>query len=1062
MSDFSQPDDLKHEKGIAAFAVRHMHFTIVAFSALTIVGLVSWSLLPKDLLPASKAPGVQILSFYPGMPVEDMEQEITFPYERYSGQAVGIRSQESRSLTGVSIVRNFFQSDVDIGAAISQTGALVMSVLRKLPPGTQPPLILPFDPMASQPLAIATISGENKTETQLQDIGRYSVINAIQTVPGAMAPTVMGGKLRQAIVYLDPKKLSEKNLSPLRVNEKLQAMNTFVPSGDISIGDFDFSIHSNGMFKELSEIDGFYLRSRNGVSVRVGDVGNAEDAAAIQTNIVTVDGKRQVYVPVYRQLGANSLKVIDDVKASLKNLQVSLNDVTISLVSDQTIFIRRAIDAISLEALIGGALAALMIFVFLGNARATVAVLLTLPISVIGTFAVLHWLGHTLNVMTLGGLALSIGVLVDNAIVVIEVIIQKQKDGMNQRKAALVGAKEVAMPVLASTLATLAVFVPILYLSGIIQTLFTALAISVVAAMGISYFSAMMVIPLYATYFLKVTKETGAGIFAGFRRWFDGVTQTYGRTLHWTLLRSKPVLVGAFALHALLTLALIFTIGTELFPRADSGSFKINIRGKTGYRIQKTAEIENKIEKKLREIIPPSDLKMVISNIGIYYGYSAAFTRNSGSQDAFIDVELSEQRAQSSQHYAKIIREEFKKTFPDVEVSIELGGLLTSALNGGLPSPLDIQIGGPNIETSRGVAESLLPKIKSVNGAVDVRIQQRFDAPTLNVTMDRKKVSTLGLTPDIVVKNVVSAISNSTSYNPSIWIDPKTGIDYLLGVQFREENINSKHELLQVPITSNDQDRAVALRELADVHESVGMTEVNHKNLQPVIDIYLDSQDRDIGSVGRDIQKILEQEKMPVGTWSKIQGEYSEMHSSIQSLGWGFLFAACLVYFILVVQFESFLFPAIIMTNIPLGIVGVIVMLATTRTYFSIQAAIGCIFVIGVSVSHSVLLLEYILEKVKEHGESDEAIVKASMARLRPILMTSLASILGLLPMALGHGQGAEANIPLGRAVIGGQILSTFLNFYLLPCLYRQLAKRRNKKRALHLQPSEASREIAA
>jgi len=1062
MSDSHLPAELNAEKGIAAFAIRHMHFTIVVFAALTIVGLVSWFLLPKDLLPASKAPGVQILSFYPGMPVEDMEQEITFPYERYSGQAVGIRSQESRSLTGVSIVRNFFQSDVDVGAAISQTGALVMSVLRKLPPGTQPPLILPFDPMASQPLAIATISGSNKTETQLQDIGRYSVINAIQTVPGAMAPTVMGGKLRQAIVYLDPQKLSEKNLSPLRVNEKLQEMNTFVPSGDISIGDFDFSIHSNGMFKELSEIDGFYLRSRNGISVRVGDVGNAEDAAAIQTNIVTVDGKRQVYVPIYRQLGANSLEVVDEVKSSLKNLQGTLSDVTISLVSDQTIFIRKAIDAISLEALIGGALAALMILVFLGNARATVAVLLTLPISVIGTFAILHWLGHTLNVMTLGGLALSVGVLVDNAIVVIEVIIQKQMSGMSRRKAALVGTREVAMPVLASTLATLAVFVPILYLNGVIQTLFTALAISVVAAMGISYFSAMMVIPLYATYLLKATQETGKGYLGAFRRWFEGVTQAYGRTLHWTLQRSRPVLLGSFVLHAVLTFGLIFTIGTELFPRADAGSFKINIRGKTGYRIQKTAEIENQVEAKLRTIIPPSDLKMVISNIGIYYGYSAAFTRNSGSQDAFIDVELSEHRAHTSQYYAKMIREEFKTAFPDTEVSIELGGLLTSALNGGLPSPLDVQIGGPNIDASRDIAQSLLPKIKAVTGAVDVRIQQRFDAPTLDIKMDRKKVSNLGLTPDIVVKNVVSAISNSTSYNPNIWIDPKTGVDYLLGVQFREDSINSKKELLDVPITSNDQDRAVALGELAEIHESVGMTEVNHKNLQPVVDIYLDSQDRDIGSVGRDVQKILEQEKMPVGTWSRIQGEYSEMHSSIQSLGWGFLFAACLVYFILVVQFESFSLPAIVMTNIPKGIVGVIVMLALTRTYFSIQAAIGCIFVIGVSVSHSVLLLEYILEKVKEHGENDEAIVKASMARLRPILMTSLASILGLLPMALGLGEGAEANIPLGRAVIGGQLLSTFLNFYLLPCLYRQMAKRRAKKQQLRIQTSERVEQIAA
>jgi len=1036
--DDSSQDNNK--QGIAAFSIRNAHLTIVVFIALFLIGIVSAVLIPKDLLPSSHTPAVQILSFYPGMPAEDIEQEITYPYERYSGQAVGTKSQESRSLTGVSIVRNYFHSNIDLSTAIAQTGSLVMSVLRKLPPGTQPPLILPFDPMASQPLAIATISGPGKTEAELQDVGRYWAINSIQSVSGAMAPTVMGGKLRQANILLDGKKLADLNLSPLRVNEKLQAMNSFVPAGDIILGDIDFQLHSNAMFKELSEVNDFYLRSRNGPAIKVKDVGKAEDGAAIQTNIVTVDGEKQVYVPIYRQLGANSLSVVDEVKGSLKNLQASLHGFKINVVNDQTVFIRKAIEAISVEALIGGGLAALMILLFLGSGRATVAVLLTLPISIIGSIAVLKALGHTLNVMTLGGLALSVGVLVDNAIVVIEVIMAKQNAGLTPREAALAGAKEVAMPVLASTIATLIVFVPVLFLNGIVETLFTALAISVVAALGISYFAAMMMVPLYAHNFLGIVRVSTTGILGWFQKKFDQINQGYGRTLRWTLARSRSILTCSLILHVVVAAGLIFLIGFELFPRADSGSFSINLRGQTGLRVGKTAELAQQVEKKLREIIPPHDLKMIISNVGVFYGYSAAFTRNSGTQDAFLNVELNEDRTHTSQYYAKLIRSTFPSQFPNAEFSIELGGLLSSALNGGLASPIDVQISGRDARKALEIANSILPKIKNVSGAVDVRIQQRFDAPALEMTIDRKKVSDYGLSPDLVVKNLVSAVSNSTSYNQLVWIDPKTGIDYLLGVQYPENSIQTQEQLLSIPVISSDQDRSIPLKSFTTITHSTGPIELNHYNLMPSIDIYLDAQDRDIGSVARDVQKILDQTQMADGYQGSIKGEIAEMQSSIAALGWGFLLAACLVYLILVAQFRSFLMPAIIMTNVPKGIVGVIIMMALTKTYFSIQAAIGCIFVIGVSVSHSVLLLEFILERVKYTAKIEDGIVEAAMARLRPITMTSLASILGLLPMAIGIGHGSEANIPLGRAVIGGQLLSTFLNFYLLPCLYHRIA----------------------
>ncbi len=1032
----------EESKGLAGFSIRNAHLTIVCFIALVLLGSVSAYLIPKDLLPAGHTAAVQILSFYPGMPVENVEQEITFPYERYSGQAVGMKSQDSHSLTGVSIVRNYFQPNTDLSTAIAQTGSLVMSVLRKLPPGTQPPLILPFDPMASQPLAIATIDGENKSEAELQDAGRYLVTNAIQSVPGAMAPTVMGGKLRQANILLDGQKLSEFNLSPLRVTEKLEAMNSFIPAGDVNLGDFNYQLRSNAMFKSLDEINGFYLRSRFGTIIRVKDVARAEDGAARQTNIVTVNGKKQVYIPIYRQLGANSLEVIDSVRSSLQSLEAALRGYKLTVINDQTVFIRKAIDAIALEGVIGGGLAALMIYLFLGSGRATIAVLLTLPISIIGAIAVLKAFGHSLNIMSLGGLALSIGVLVDNAIVVVEVIMAKQQEGLSPKQAALIGAREVAMPVLASTVATLVVFLPVLFLKGVVETLFTSLSLAVIAALSISYYAAMMIVPLYAANFMPNVQIAKDGLLGVFQRFFLRVTIAYGKSLRWTLARSRTILKISLISHAAVAILLLPLIGTELFPRADAGNFSINLRGKTGLRVERMAELSEKVQAKLREVIPPHDLKMLLSNTGVFYGYSAAFTRNSGPQDAFINVELTEDRTHSSQEYARIIRRDFPALFPDTTFSLELGGLLSSALNGGMVSPIDVQVSGLDPRESLKIANRLLPKISALAGAVDMRIQQRFDAPVLEINMDRHKVSNFGLTPDIVVKNLVSAVSNSSSYNQQVWVDPRTGIDYQLGVQYPENTFLNREQILSIPVTSPDQERSIKLKNLVWLSSSTSATEINHNNLAPTIDIYVDSQGRDVGGLSSAIQKLVDEEKLIPGYKVDVRGEISEMKHSMSALAFGFLMAASLIYLILVAQFRSFLMPAIIMTNVPKGIVGVIIVLACTNTYFSIQAAIGCIFVIGVSVSHSVLLLEFILEKVKHSATREDGIIEASMARLRPITMTSLASILGLLPMALGLGHGAEANISLGRAVIGGQLLSTFLNFYLLPCLYHRVTEK--------------------
>ncbi len=619
--------------------------------------------------------------------------------------------------------------------------------------------------MSSVPLALCAVGGEGKTESELQDLGRYYVTNAIQSVPGAMAPTVMGGKLRQAIIYLDRTKLDHFNLSPVSVMDKLNEMNTFIPAGDVKMGDFDYQIIANGLVEKISDMDDFFLRSENGVSVRLKDVGHAEDSQAIQTNVVFIDGKPEVYVPIYRSPGANSLRVIDEVRKSLGVLEKTLSGLKLKVVADQSIFIRKAIESISHEAIIGGGLAALMVLLFLGSLRATFAVLLSLPLSLVGAFACLKMMGQTLNVMTLGGLALSVGVLVDNAIVVIEVIMQKHAEGMSPRNASLAGAREVAMPVLASTIATLIVFFPVFFLEGVVKTLFSALSIAVVAAMVASYFAAMTVIPLFTTHFLKSSEGATKGFFGFIERQVHRVIEGYGRSLGWVLGRRTVILPVSLVLLLAAGGLCIGKIGLELFPRADAGNFQIDLRAKSGLRIEETAELAKKIEAKLREWIPASDLSLIISNAGVYYGFSAAFTPNSGPQDVFFNVELTEGRQHTSQYYAKLIRERLPKEFPDTEFGIELGGLLTSALNGGLRSPIDIQVGGPKHDISHSIAEEIVAEAKMIRGAVDVRVQQRFDAPQIDLTIDRNKARDVGLTPDTIIKNVVSAVSNSSSYS---------------------------------------------------------------------------------------------------------------------------------------------------------------------------------------------------------------------------------------------------------------------------------------------------------
>lgn len=1030
--------------GIAAFSVKNPYLMIVVCIMIVLLGTLGLLSMPKDLLPPSKQPAVQILSLYPGMATPNIETNLTYKFERYTGQAVGIRRQESRSFPGVSVVKNFFdEKSTNQNSVMATTTGLIMSVLRRLPPGAQPPIVLPFDPMGAVPLALVAVGG-NFPANKIYDIAQYYVRRDIQSNPGAVAPTQMGGAEKQVILNLDPAKLRLYNLSASEVMEKISRFNTFIPAGDVKIGKFDQQVYTNGIADSIESLNSFPLRTQEGVHVLLRDVGKATDSNIVQTNVVTIDGKEQVYVPVFRQQGANSLEVVERVREAMKKLEKEIG-AKLDLIADQTVFIRHAISAVGEEALLGGGLAALMVFLFLGNTRAAIAVLLAIPLSALFTFMGLKALGQTVNLMTLGGLALSIGLLVDNAIVAIENIMRhlQEHSHPNRVKTIVNAVQEVTGPIISITLCILVVLVPLLLTSGVINVLFGAIAMTVMLAITGSLIAAATVIPLYASHFLSQAAKAPPRFLQAIQDRVTRLSEKYAALLDKVMRHFWPV-IGSVVILLGLGVLLTQFIGTELFPRADAGNLVVEARFESGLRIEESTKRSLELEKKIRELIPPSDLKMVLANIGVYNGFPAAFSSNAGTNDATLTLELTEHRKQTSQYYAKLLRNELPKLFPQMDLGIQLGGILTSALNGGSKAPIAIQVEGKDFKISHRIAEELLPKIRQIRGAIDVRIQERFDAPGMEVNIDRVKADERGIYADEIVRNVVSSSTGSITYKPSIWVDPKTGIDYFMGVRFPEKEISSREAFAAMPITGHNQPRSVSLKDLAEIKDMKSISEINRVNMKRVITIFLDAQDRDVGSLSSEIEtKILKQTKFPEGYRAEIRGEIESMRDAVVQMGGGFLLSIVLVYLILVVQFRSFILPGIMMITVPLGLVGVAVMLSITHTYFSLQAGIGTIFLIGIAVANGVLLVEFLLHKV-EHDKLplDEGILEGAKARLRPIMMTALASILGLTPMAIGLGKGSEANIPLGRAVIGGQLLSTVLTLFVLPTIFRFVYKR--------------------
>jgi HAE1 family hydrophobic/amphiphilic exporter-1 len=1043
---------------MSSFAIKYPYLIIVLCLMIAIVGVTTLLGMPVDLFPPIHIPVVVVATFYSGMPPEQIETDITGRFERFFTLASGIDHIESRSLPGVSLIKVYFQPGMDPNAALSSISNLAMADLRKLPPGTLPPVVLQFD-ASSLPVCLITLKGQGLNETQLRDLGQYDVRNQVANVPGASVPQPFGGRYRQIMVYVDPLKLQAHQLSVMDVVRAVNDSNLILPAGDVRVGSTDYNLYTNSQLPGTKEINALPLKTLGGASVMVADVGQAQDAQEIQTNIVRVDGQKSVYLPVLKQGGdANTIAVVDGVKKAVAGLTDVPKQLIARVVFDQSVFVKKAIENLIHEGGIGLVLTALMILLFLGSFRATIAVLLSIPLSALAAFMVISAGGGTVNTMVLGGLALVFSRLIDNSVVVLENIFRHLEMGKDPKTAAEIGGKEVAMPVLAATLTTMVVFFPVTFLYGVSRFLFTALAMAVVLSLAASFAVAMTVVPLFCAKLVgrhQADEEVGddfvgsrlGSIAKKFNVYFEKMLHSYDRTLVLSIARPAAT-VGGLSGIFLLSLSLYPLLGVSFFPRTDPGQFAINVKARPGLRIELTEKYVTKIEDEIRQVVSPGELGMIVSNIGVTPGFSSIYTSNSGPHTAYIQVSLKEDHKVGSYEYMDRVRSRLSRDLPEISTYFQSGGLVDAVLNFGLPAPIDVQVSGMNLEKTYQTALDLAGKMRQVKGVNDLLIPQDLDYPALRLDVDRERASLLGLNQKEVVANVITALNSNAMIAPSYWVDPRSGNDYLLTVQYAEDQVKSLSDLKQIPLRAANGTNSTQLDSVVKITPIESPTEVDHYQLRRAFDLYIAPSTEDLGSVTSGIQHILKGTKLPEGVRVDLRGSVQGMNQSFTSFGLGLILSIALVYLILVAQFQSFVDPFIILLAIPPGLTGVIVVLLLTSTTLNVMSLMGVIMMVGIVVSNSILIVEFTRTLRGEGTPMKDAVGKACRVRLRPVLMTSLATILGLLPMAFRLGTGAEAYAPLARAIIGGLLVSVVVTVYLVPAAYLIVHRRETQNPA--------------
>ena len=1033
---------------MSRFAIDNPYFIVVACLIIAVVGVTSVKRMPVDMFPAMNIPVVVVATFYSGMPPEQIETDITSRFERFFTLGSGIEHIESRSLPGVSVIKVYFQPGTNPDSAVTTISNLAMAQLRRLPPGTLPPVVLKFD-ASSLPVCLVTFQGEGLNETALRDLAQFQVRNQIASVPGASVPQPFGGRYRQIMVYADPYKLEAHQISLMDAVRSLNRANLILPAGDVQLGLLDYNIYTNSQLRTVAEINQLPLKTVGQTPVRVADIGNAEDGQQIQTNMVRVDGQRSVYVPIMKQGGdTNTIEVVDGIKQAILHLFDVPKNLVTHVVFDQSVFVKTAIETLVHEGVIGLILTSVMILVFLGNMRATVAVFFSIPLSALAAGIALALGGGSINSMVLGGLALALSRLIDNSVVVLENIYRHLELGESREVAAEIGGREVALPVLASTLTTIVVFFPVTMLYGVSKFLFSALALAVVLSLLASYVVAMSVVPLFCSRFISGHegghaeghaprgRRTPLDLFnAWFNPKFEGFLNFYDSVI--SIVLKAPVAI-LFVLTGIIVVSLFLfpLLDFSFFPRTDPAQFMMNLKLPSGTRIGLTEAEVAKVERLVRETVSKGDLGMIVSNIGSTPDFSAIYTTNSGMHTATVQVSLKEDHKVGSYEYMALVRRRIAREMPEITAYFQSGGLVDAVLSLGMPAPIDVQVSGTNLQQSYDTAMQLAGSIRKIPGVGDIFVPQDINYPALQLDVERTRARELGLTQKEVVGNIITALTSNAMIAPSFWIDPKTGNDYMLTVQYPERQIRNFDDLRAIPVRGKNIAQSTRLDAISDIRAIKSPTEVDHYQLRRVIDIYVQPLGEDLGRIAKAIDQLTDRTTIPTGVRVKLRGLVQGMRESFTSFGIGLTLSVVLLYLILVAQFRSFMDPLLILTAVPPGLTGALLILYLTGTSMNVMSLMGLMILIGMTVSDSILIVEFTRHLRDEGMSVRQAVVTAARVRLRPVLMTSLATIIGLLPMALKIGAGSESYAPLARAVLGGMSVSLMMTVIMVPAAY--------------------------
>ncbi|AEA64014.1 efflux RND transporter permease subunit [Burkholderia gladioli] len=1052
--------------GLVRVALRRPYTFVVLAILILIIGPLAALRTPTDIFPNIRIPVIAVIWQYTGLSPDQMAGRISSPFERTLTTTVNdVEHIEAQSITGFGVIKIFFQPGVDINTANAQVTAVSQTLLRQLPPGTTPPLILNYN-ASTVPIIQLALSGKGLSEQNLADLGLNTLRPALVTVPGAAIPFPFGGKTRQVQLDVDPAALQARGLSAQDVANALAGQNLLTPIGTEKIGDYEYTLNLNDAPGDIRELANLPVKAVNGTTIYMRDIANVHDGSAPQTNIVHVDGNRSVLITVLKNGAASTLAIISGIKQHVEQGKAGWpQNLQIAPIGDQSLFVTAAISGVAREGVIAAVLTSLMILLFLGSWRSTLIIATSIPLAVLGSIITLSALGETLNIMTLGGLALAVGILVDDATVTIENINWHLEQGKQVEPAILDGAAQIVTPAFVSLLCICIVFVPMFFLQGIARFLFVPMAEAVMFAMISSFILSRTLVPTMAKYLLKPHAHAEGGHGAerapsrnplvrfqrGFEARFERARSRYRALLELALAHRKPF-VSVFFGFVLVSFALVPLLGQNFFPSVDAGQIVMHVRAPVGTRVERTAEILARVQQAVRGIIPPAELGTMVDNMGLSSsGINTAYnnTGTIGSQDGDIQITLNEGHGPTAD-YVRRMREELPCRFPGVTFSFPPADIISQILNFGSPAPIDLQVRGNNLAANFDYTNTLLREIRRVPGVVDARIQQSQQSPAFSVDVDRTRAQLLGITERDVTNSLVVNLAGSSQVAPTYWLNPANGISYPIVMQTPQYKLDTLAALQNLPISATGANAAAAgnatqiLGGLATIRRADINSIVSQYNIQPTVEIFATTQDRDLGSVSRDINRIVSAhaKDLPRGSSVALLGQVQTMNAAFGGMLFGLLGAVVLIYLLIVVNFQSWSDPFVIVTALPAAIAGIIWMLFATHTTMSVPALTGAIMCMGVATANSILVVSFCRESLAEHGDPLRAAIEAGFTRFRPVLMTALSMVIGMAPMALGLGEGGEQNAPLGRAVIGGLMFATAATLFLVPAVFSMIHAR--------------------